>query len=268
MEANAPVPPEAIRKIPPVEKAPDRVTQIVNNLREPKLLNALERVSPENHPYQQAAAEKLTRTYLNEIPPEQRAASYTQVLTEIPSSFIMSEVVEMIKSQVDLQQNEQLLQAIGTAAERLVLSNPADILHVLISLAETNPAFVISEAVRIAEIQRDQKRSGGKWGTEFGDAFIDETIEAVSAAARTLEEQTPEVVTQVETVFATLAEVPQTPDQVGYTIKALTVFCEENPAMAVTARPLIEKLVGMKDTFENKELKKTIDELAAKLPTT
>ena len=224
MEANAPVPPEAIRKIPPVEKAPDRVTQIVNNLREPKLLNALERVSPENHPYQQAAAEKLTRTYLNEIPPEQRAASYTQVL--------------------------------------------ADILHVLISLAETNPAFVISEAVRIAEIQRDQKRSGGKWGTEFGDAFIDETIEAVSAAARTLEEQTPEVVTQVETVFATLAEVPQTPDQVGYTIKALTVFCEENPAMAVTARPLIEKLVGMKDTFENKELKKTIDELAAKLPTT
>lgn len=259
---------EGFRPIPSVEKAPDKVQQIVSNLKEPKLLEALSGPSPENRPHHQAAAEKLTGAYLGEIPPEQRATAYSEVLTETPSAFIMSEVVKVVGKQPDLQTNEQLLQAIGSATERLVISRPSDTLQALATLAKTNPAFVIEEAGRIATLQRDESKPDGKW--KNAGMWLDENIKAVSAAVRNLPEaQQAEAPAQVEAIFATLAEVQQDSSQAGYTARALGTFLRENPTFAASTRALLERIVAMKDVVieANKANKPTFDSLSATLNT-
>ena len=80
MNAEGPrVPPP---KIPSVESAPDRTLQIISNFKEPKLQDALLGIAPENHPNREIAARKLAKKYLEEIPQEQRANAYSQILSE------------------------------------------------------------------------------------------------------------------------------------------------------------------------------------------
>ena len=240
MNAEGPrVPPP---KIPSVESAPDRTLQIISNFKEPKLQDALLGIAPENHPNREIAARKLAKKYLEEIPQEQRANAYSQILSDTPSVFVFGEIVKEVTLHKEIFQDEIIYKSIGDSAETLVVNKPWEVFYALTSLAEANPAFVLKEATSMAQLQRDGVK-GGTWTS--GANWFDENIRAVNAAvsAELPPEARTELPQQLEGFFNTLAEVPQNPSQAGYTVKALTEFVGKHPDLAGSARALMETLV-------------------------